>query len=235
MLTELNQGNKKPSPIRIFVCGRMDNILLADTYIITAIHGFVKIKLLIWLRRKEKPPVVRSRAGFPRVVYQNALHRMVVCITSHPSELVEFFPPARQCHPDTKRTCASMDAPLTLVVLALPLALTHHAVSLIWNWQVQKFGHENHLPNLPKRAKDSIARLGRCGQQNLIKEWRNERLTLKELRARAGLLQKMLQGELMSRSSPSRIGSSVKRNRPEVQEKARPSLRLHAAGAGRGN
>lgn len=168
----------------------MDNILLADTYIITAIHGFVKIKLLIWLRRKEKPPVVRSRAGFPRVVYQNALHRMVVCITSHPSELVEFFPPARQCHPDTKRTCASMDAPLTLAVLALPLALTHHAVSLVWNWQVQKFGHENHLPNLPKRAKDSIARLGRCGQQNLIKEWRNERLTLKELRARAGLLQK---------------------------------------------
>lgn len=133
----------------------MDNILLADTYIITAIHGFVKIKLLIWLRRKEKPPVVRSRAGFPRVVYQNAL-----------------------------------DAPLTLAVLALPLALTHHAVSLVWNWQVQKFGHENHLPNLPKRAKDSIARLGRCGQQNLIKEWRNERLTLKELRARAGLLQK---------------------------------------------
>ena len=82
------------------------------------------------------------------------------------------------------------DAPLTLAVLALPLALTHHAVSLVWNWQVQKFGRDNHLLNLPKRAKDSIARLGRCGQQNLIKEWRNERLTLKELRARAGLLQK---------------------------------------------
>nr|DAN98792.1 MAG TPA: hypothetical protein [Caudoviricetes sp.] len=86
----------------------MDNILLADTYIITAIHGFVKIKLLIWLRRKEKPPVVRSRAVFPRVVCQNALHGMVVCITSHPSELVEFVPPARQCYPDTKRTYASM-------------------------------------------------------------------------------------------------------------------------------
>nr|DAM60356.1 MAG TPA: hypothetical protein [Bacteriophage sp.] len=90
---------------------------------------------------------------------------MVVCITLHPSELVEFFPPARQYYPDTKRTCASMDAPLTLAVLALPLALTHHAVSLVWNWQVQKFGHDNHLLNLPKRANGSIARPGRCSQQ----------------------------------------------------------------------
>jgi hypothetical protein len=58
-----------------------------------------------------------------------------------------------------------MDAPLTLAVLALPLALTHHAVSLVWNWQVQKFGHDNHLLNLPKRANGSIARPGRCSQQ----------------------------------------------------------------------
>ena len=36
----------KPSSRSSF-CGRMDNILLADTYIITAIHGFVKLKLLI--------------------------------------------------------------------------------------------------------------------------------------------------------------------------------------------
>ena len=50
-------------------------------------------------------------------------------------------------------------------VLALPLALTHHAVSLVWNWQVQKFGHDNHLLNLPKRANGSIARPGRCSQQ----------------------------------------------------------------------
>jgi ABC-type sugar transport system permease subunit len=56
-------------------------------------------------------------------------------------------------------------APLTLAVLALPLALTHHAVSLVWNWQVQKFGRDNHLLNLPKRANGSIARLGRCSQQ----------------------------------------------------------------------
>jgi hypothetical protein len=72
------------------------------------------------------------------------------------------------CLPDTgerKTNLRFYDAPLTLAVLALPLALTHYAVSLVWNWQVQKFGHVNHLPNLPKRANGSIARLGRCSQQ----------------------------------------------------------------------
>lgn len=72
------------------------------------------------------------------------------------------------CLPDTgerKTNLRFYDAPLTLAVLALPLALTHYAVSLVWNWQVQKFGHVNHLPNLPKRANGSIACLGRCSQQ----------------------------------------------------------------------
>nr|DAE40265.1 MAG TPA: hypothetical protein [Caudoviricetes sp.] len=34
--------------------------------------------------------------------------------------------------------------PLTLAVPVLLLALTHRAVSLVWNWQVQKFGQCDH-------------------------------------------------------------------------------------------
>lgn len=38
----------------------------------------------------------------PRFVYQNALHRMVGHVALYPSELMGFFPSARQCHPDAK-------------------------------------------------------------------------------------------------------------------------------------
>ena len=94
---------------------------------------------------KKKHPWSVHGCFSPGFVYQNALHRMIGHVALHPSELMGFFPSARQCHPDTKQTCASMDAPLTLAVPVLPLALSHRAVSLVWNGQSQKVGHGNHL------------------------------------------------------------------------------------------
>ena len=46
-LQSLIKATKNQAPSEISFCGRMADILLADTYIITAIHGFVKLKLLI--------------------------------------------------------------------------------------------------------------------------------------------------------------------------------------------
>lgn len=126
----------------------------------------------------------------PRVVYQNALHRQapaahrvrLTCPLMAYTLFTRSVPLV--CLPDTgerKTNLRFCDAPLTLAVLALPLALTHYAVSLVWNWQVQKFGHENHLLNLPQRARSSIAHLERRSQQ--IKQARRRRYCRKNGRA----------------------------------------------------
>jgi hypothetical protein len=57
---------------------------------------------------KKKHPWFVHGCFSPKFVYQNALHGMVGHFASHPSELMDYFPSARQCHPGTKRTCASM-------------------------------------------------------------------------------------------------------------------------------
>nr|DAW17133.1 MAG TPA: hypothetical protein [Caudoviricetes sp.] len=49
------------------------------------------------------------------------------------------------------------DAPLTLAVLVLPLALSHRAVSSGWNGQSQKVGQETTSLRLPQRANVRVA------------------------------------------------------------------------------
>lgn len=95
---------------------------------------------------KKKHPWSVHGCFSPRFVYQNALHRMIGHVALHPSELMGFFPSARQCHPDAKSDLRFYGrASLILAVLVLPLALSHRAVSLVWNGQSQKVGHGDHL------------------------------------------------------------------------------------------
>jgi hypothetical protein len=108
---------------------------------------------------EKKAPVVRSRMLFPQICLPKRAARdgRTLCFASI---RIDGFLSIGSAMPSRHKTNLRFyDAPLTLTVLVLPFALSHRAVSLVWNGQSQKVGQETTSLRLPQRANGSIANL----------------------------------------------------------------------------